>query len=232
MINEIVKICGLDRYEILNRLASCEGEGVTFEVEENCLDAKITMTADGVSKDVFDAVRCKVYNLFEDEVYSAKDASLQELVGRELKVSGRVLGVAESLTGGEICSRIVEVDGISKHFYEGIVCYNSETKISRLGVSRYAIENYGAVSRQTAYEMVQGITKAPVDIGVATTGLAGPTGDEGKPVGLVYIGVGVGDFIIVFEEHFKGNRNQIRKCATNMALFYLLRYLKGNIWNF
>ncbi len=232
MINEIVKICGLDSCELLARLASCEGEGVTFEVEEDCLDAKITMTADGISKDAFDAVRCKVYNLFEDEVYSAKDASLQELVGRELKVSDRVLGVAESLTGGEVCSRIVEVDGISKHFYEGIVCYNSEAKISRLGVSRYAIENYGAVSRQTAYEMVLGITKAPVDIGVATTGLAGPTGDEGKPVGLVYIGVGAGDFIIVFEEHFTGNRNHIRRCATNMALFYLLRYLKGKIWNF
>ena len=233
MIKEILKICGLEKEEICARLVNLVGRGVDFIVEETDLDARITMTAgDDISKSAFDEVRCAVYNFFENEVYSATDTSLQELIGRELKMGDRVLGVAESLTGGEICSRLIQVQGISKHFYEGIVCYNAKSKIYRLGVSGYTIEQYGTVSRQTAYEMVQGITAAPVDIGLATTGLAGPEGDEGKPVGLVYIGVGAGSFIIVFEEHFKGDRNKIRACATNMALFYLLRYLKGQIWNF
>ena len=69
----------------------------------------------------------------------------------------------------------------------------------------------------------------PVNLGLATTGLAGPTSDEGKPVGLVYIGVGAGDFITVFEKHLAGERNHIRRATANLALFYLIRYLRGDI---
>ena len=77
--------------------------------------------------------------------------------------------------------------------------------------------------------MVRGLLEPPVDLGLATTGLAGPQGDEGKPVGLVYIGVGAGDFITVFEKRFTGDRNRIRNSAANTALFYLVRYLRGDI---
>lgn len=229
MIKEVVKICGLTKAEILKKLARFEDSGVVFDVEEDCLDAKITMKTPKSNRR-FDETRCAVYNLFENEVYCASDQGLTELVAHYLKANERVLGVAESLTGGEICSRLVGVAGISKYFYEGIVCYNSESKVERLGVSEETLAKYGAISKQTAYEMVKGIAVAPVDIGLATTGLAGPDGDEGKPVGLVYIGVGAGEFILVFERRFKGDRNHIRKCATNVALFYLLRYLTGNIW--
>lgn len=229
MVKEVVKICGLEKDEILHKLSAVQSGGVSFDVEEDCLDAKITMTA-SCGGDEFDRVRCAVYNVFENEVYSAGDAKLQDLVGHFLKVNGRMLAVAESLTGGEICSCLTEVAGISENFYEGIVCYNKSSKTLRLGVSRNTLDTYGAISKQTAYEMVKGIVVSPVDIGLATTGLAGPDGDEGKPVGLVYIGVGAGDFILVFERHFNGDRNRIRKCAANVALFYLLRYLKGDVW--
>lgn len=229
MIREVVKICGLTRTEILKRLAPFADSGVDFNVEEDCLDAKISMSTPRANRR-FEETKCAVYNAFENEVYCASDRGLTELVAHYLKVNGRVLGVAESLTGGEICSRLIEVSGISRNFYEGIVCYNSDSKVERLGVSRDTLEKYGAISRQTAYEMVKGIATDPVDIGLATTGLAGPDGDEGKPVGLVYIGVGAGDFILVFERRFKGSRNHIRRCAANVALFYLLRYLNGNIW--
>lgn len=229
MICEVVRICGLTGTEILKRLSAFEGLGVEFSVEEECLDAKITMTAPRRDKS-FEHVLCGVYNVFENEVYSASDAGLTELVGHFLKLNGRTLAVAESLTGGEICSRIASIAGISKHFYEGIVCYNSESKKYRLGVNDGTLARYGAISGQTAYEMVQGLLVSPVDIGLATTGLAGPDGDEGKPVGLVYIGVGAGEFILVFKRRFSGDRNHIRKCAANVALFYLLRYLKGDVW--
>lgn len=229
MIKEVVKICGLTKAEILKKLSVFEGSGVEFAVEEDCLDAKITMTTPRGNK-LFEQVKYGVYNAFENEVYSAADTDLIELVGHFLKVNGRTLAVAESLTGGEICSQIASIAGISKYFYEGIVCYNTESKKYRLGVSLNTLKKYGAISKQTAYEMVKGLTVAPVDIGLATTGNAGPTGDEGKPVGLVYIGVGAGDFILTFERRFEGDRNHIRKCASNVALFYLLRYLKGDVW--
>lgn len=229
MIREVLRLCGLDKDQIFDRLAKFAGCGVDFKVEEDCLDAKIEMTSN-LDKERFNEIRCAIYATFENEIYSASDIGLPQLVKHYLKTNGRTLGVAESLTGGMICQKLTAIEGISKYFYEGIVCYDKSSKILRLGVSRNTLETYGAISKQTAYEMVQGIATAPVDIGLATTGLAGPAGDEGKPVGLVYIGVGAGEFILTFEKHFKGDREQIRKCATNCALFYLLRYLMGNVW--
>lgn len=228
MIIEIVKICGLSKEEILSKLKVFEGFGVEFSVVENCLDATITMTSDA-SRDVFETVKSRVYNVFEEEVYSASEGSLEEIAARLLKMNNRTLAVGESLTGGEICSRLTSIAGISANFYEGIVCYNRASKVERLGVPKSVLADYGAVSRETAYAMVKGLCKRPVDIALATTGLAGPTGDEGKPVGLVYIAVGGGEFITVFERRFSGSRNEIRTATSNVALFYLIRYLKGDI---
>ena len=228
MIREIVKICGLDKEEIESRLKKFDGFGVEFSVEEDCLDAKISMTS-GATRQTFEMVKSRVYNVFEEEVYSAVEGSLEEIAARLLKMNNRTLAVGESLTGGEICSRLTAIPGISANFYEGIVCYNRMSKADRLGVPKSVLADYGAVSRETAYAMVKGLCKRPVDIALATTGLAGPTGDEGKPVGLVYIGVGGGDFITVFERKFSGSRNEIRRATSNVALFYLIRYLKGDI---
>ena len=228
MIREIVKICGLCKEEIFSKLKVFEGFGVEFSVVENCLDATITMTSDA-SRDVFETVKSRVYNVFEEEVYSASEGSLEEIAARLLRMNNRTLAVGESLTGGEICSRLTSIAGISANFYEGIVCYNRASKVERLGVPKSVLANYGAVSRETAYAMVKGLCKRPVDIALATTGLAGPTGDEGKPVGLVYIAVGGGEFITVFERRFSGSRNEIRTATSNVALFYLIRYLKGDI---
>ena len=228
MIKEIVKICGLDKEEIESRLKKFDGFGVEFSVEENCLDATITMTSSAL-RQTFEMVKSRVYNAFEEEVYSAVEGSLEEIAARLLKMNNRTLAVGESLTGGEICSRLTAIPGISANFYEGIVCYNRMSKADRLGVPKSVLADYGAVSRETAYAMVKGLCKRPVDIALATTGLAGPTGDEGKPVGLVYIGVGGGDFITVFERKFSGSRNEIRRATSNVALFYLIRYLKGDI---
>lgn len=228
MIREIVKICGLDKEEIEDRLKKFDGLGVEFSVEEDCLDATISMTSDA-TRQTFETVKSRAYNVFEEEVYSAVEGSLEEIAARLLKMNNRTLAVGESLTGGEICSRLTAIPGISANFYEGIVCYNRMSKADRLGVPKSVLADYGAVSRETAYAMVKGLCKRPVDIALATTGLAGPTGDEGKPVGLVYIGVGGGDFITVFERKFSGSRNEIRRATSNVALFYLIRYLKGDI---
>lgn len=228
MITEVMKVCGLDCTEICDRLQTFAESGVEFSVEECCLDAKITMTTELDGKR-FDAVKSRVYNAFDEQVYSAEDSTLHELAARLLKLNGRTLSVAESLTGGEICSRLTSVAGISENFYEGVVCYNRGSKMHRLCIPKALLGAYGAVSRETAYAMVRGLLVPPTDIGLATTGLAGPRGDEGKPVGLVYIGVGAGDFITVFEKRLGGDRNTVRMSAANLALFYLVRYLRGDI---
>lgn len=225
---ETIKICGLSGEEIAERLKKFDGFGVDFSVKEDCLDAAITMKSTE-NRTTFEMVKSRVYNAFEEEVYSAVDGVLEEIAAKLLKMNNRTLAVAESLTGGEICSRLTAIPGISANFYEGIVCYNRGSKTDRLGVPKTVLGEYGAVSRETAYAMVKGLCRRPVDIALATTGLAGPAGDEGKPVGLVYIAVGGGDFITVFERKFSGSRNEIRKATSNVALFYLIRYLKGDI---
>ncbi len=228
MFKGVVRICGLDKAQIENRLRSLGELGVDIFVKEECLDARIELRGD-ISRNDFQSAMGKVSGVFADEIYGIGDKELNELAVELLRLNKKVLSVAESLTGGEICSRIIEVSGASANFYEGVVCYDSRSKTNRLGVSKNTLIEHGAVSRQTAYEMVQGISCAPANIGLATTGLAGPTADEGKPVGLVYIGVGGGDFITVFERHFEGDRNHIRHSVANVALFYLVRYLKGDI---
>lgn len=175
MISEAMKICGLSEEAILHELAAFEGEGVEFEVEEDCLDARITMRSE-LDKKSFDSVKSRVYNIFAEQVYSAEDRELHELAAQLLRLNGRTLAVAESLTGGEICSRLTSVPGISENFYEGVVCYDRGAKMHRLRIPKALLGAYGAVSRETAYAMVKGLLDPPVDIGLATTGLAGPQG--------------------------------------------------------
>lgn len=89
-----------------------------------------------------------------------------------------------------IASNLVEYPGISAALVEGCVTYSNEAKMHRLGVKAETLEKYGAVSEETAKEMAEGIARTSgADIGVATTGVAGPESSEGKPVGLVYIAI-------------------------------------------
>lgn len=228
MIEETMRICGLDEQTVRLRLTDFLGRGITFEVEENNLDCRIVMTSAG-RVETFEDVKSQVYNRFEEEVYSASDTPLHEIAAKLLKMNKRTLAVAESLTGGAICSRLTSVAGISENLYEGIVCYNRASKMNRLNIPRSFLGEYGTVSRETAVAMVKGLLSPPVDIALSTTGLAGPSGDEGKPVGLVYIAVGGGEFITAFEKKLSGTRNEIREQTVNLALFYLVRYLKGDI---
>lgn len=228
MFKETVKLFGLSAEQIAERLEKADTSRVDVEISEYCLDASLTMSSSATAEE-FGRAKSSIYNLFEEEVYCSSDISMEILAAKLLKMNKRTLAVAESLTGGMICSRLASVPGISENLYEGVVCYDRRSKMDRLGVRRATLANYGAVSRQTAYEMVDGIAKAPADIGLATTGLAGPSGDEGKPVGLAYVGVGAGEFITVFEKRLSGSRNEIRTACANAALFYLIRYLKGDI---
>lgn len=228
-MEDTIKICGLEKDEIVKRLEPFFDKGIAFKLEVKNLDAKLILSTLSLTQMEFEIIKSDILSVFENDLYSVTDISLNLLAAKLLRLNNRVLGVAESLTGGNVCSKLCEIPGVSDNFYEGVVTYNSRSKVERLGVKKETLSQFGAVSRQTAKEMVQGIVKGSIDIGLSTTGLAGPTGEGEKPVGLVYIGVGAGDFIAVFENVFSGDRNEIREKATNMALFYLVRYLKGNI---
>ncbi len=104
---------------------------------------------------------------------------------------GKTVAVAESCTGGLISSLLTDVSGSSEYIKENFVTYANEAKTTYLGVSEETLKKYGAVSPETAKEMVEGLLKnTDCDFAIATTGIAGPTGGtEEKPVGLMYLGL-------------------------------------------
>lgn len=113
------------------------------------------------------------------------------VLGERLAARGETLATAESLTGGLIGSRVTDVPGASDYFDRGFVTYAYDAKRAELGVSREALDAHGAVSAPVARRMAAGARdRADVTWGVSATGIAGPGGGrQGKPVGLVYVGV-------------------------------------------
>lgn len=136
---------------------------------------------------------------------------------------------AESCTGGLLSKRITEVSGSSSVFECGICSYANRIKNKLLGVNQHTLDTVGAVSSETAEQMADGVMKlADADFGVATTGIAGPTGGtEDKPVGLVYIAVCDKRSTVVIKAKLwdleTPERELIRKISSDIALYYLLR---------
>ena len=137
---------------------------------------------------------------------------------------GVKLATAESCTGGLIAALLTEISGSSDVFECGFVTYSNASKIKLLGVDAQLIEQYGAVSEQVACAMAQGvIAKTGVDVAVAVTGIAGPSGGtQQKPVGLVYIAVASKNNVTCEQNIFTGNREQVRLSSVEKALGMLL----------
>ena len=168
----------------------------------------------------------KLYNRISEFIIGEDDERIENTIFECLNSGEKTLTIstAESCTGGMIASKLIEVPGISENFIEGIVSYSNEAKIKRLKVKKETLEKYGAVSEEVAREMLTGLK---TDIGISTTGIAGPDGGtKEKPVGLVYIGIKVKDEVKVFKRELKGDRNKIRQRAMMHALYNLLKILK------
>ena len=158
---------------------------------------------------------------FGNAVYTTKEeVTLEEKVVKMLKKQQLTMVTAESCTGGMLASKIINVSGVSEVFKAGLVTYANEAKRELLGVRKKTLKKYGAVSRETAEEMVLGaVSRYDADVAVSVTGIAGPEGGtEEKPVGLVYIGCYVCGELAVYECHFTGTREKIRETTVVTAL--------------
>jgi len=146
--------------------------------------------------------------------------SIETIVSKLLIKNKLTISIAESCTGGLVSSTFINYPGISSVFVEGCVTYSNESKINRLGVNPNILDIYGAVSEETAIEMVEGIAKNfNTNVAISTTGIAGPGGGSiEKPVGLVYIGIYINGNTTVKKYIFNGNREEIRIQATKNAI--------------
>lgn len=157
-----------------------------------------------------------------------EDSSLHDVLVSELKKRNETIACAESCTGGTLASLITSVPGSSSVFQGGIVCYTNDVKNQLLDVPEEVLSTDGAVSRQTAQLLAENVrAKLGATYGVSVTGVAGPEPSEGKPVGLVYVGIaGEGMPTVVKELRLAGRRKAIVGRAAKFALFYALQMQK------
>ena len=130
----------------------------------------------------------------------------KKLIDKKLTIS-----VAESCTGGLLASNLTKLANSSKYFQMGLVTYSNEAKIKILKVNKNIIKKYGAVSKECCEAMVKNLSKiSESKINVSITGIAGPGGGSKlKPVGLVYIGIKMGKYLLIFENKFKSKKRSL-----------------------
>ena len=154
--------------------------------------------------------------------------SLEEKIGELLNAKKMTLSTAESCTGGSIAALITSVPGSSEYFKGGVVAYSNEVKMNMLHVSPETLQKYGAVSRETVIEMVQGVMESmKTDCAVATSGIAGPGGGTPeKPVGTIWMAVACGGLIVTEKEEGDAGRAENVKKTVHNALLLLSRLLE------
>ena len=174
-----------------------------------------------------DEVAGVVEDELDDAVYSRNGESLEQIVGYWLQMRNATVAVAESCTGGLLAERITSVSGSSRYFLGGAVVYSNNLKTELAGVPAEMIDRHGAVSREVAAALAEGIRyRCESTLGVGITGVAGPTGGTPeKPVGMVFHAVASSTGTEVVQRNFPGDRKRIRRFASTMALDMVRRKL-------
>ena len=164
----------------------------------------------------------------ESTLAASGPRSEPERLVERLRDLGWTLGIAESLTGGLVAASVVAVPGASAVFRGGVVAYATDLKASLLWVDATLLEVHGPVHPRVARQMADGIRRAvgddhgPADVGIATTGIAGPVSDDGQPVGTVHVAVSTPLGSRVESLRLTGDRTQIRTEATARAVLLAL----------
>ncbi|MGK2949061.1 MAG: competence/damage-inducible protein A [Acidimicrobiales bacterium] len=184
---------------------------------------KVRLTARGSSEEetagLLDAEEAEVRSVLGPLVFSSEDLPMEAEVGRLLRDRGLTLAVAESLTGGLVASRVVSVPGASEWFKGGVVAYDSQVKLDLLGVPAGPV-----VSEAAVLAMADGVRHLlGADVGLATTGVAGPAEQEGQPPGTVWLGVALGDRVEATLVRLPGDRERVRHMSV-ISLMDKLRH--------
>ncbi len=232
-VSKNVEIFGMGESEVESRIRSLMENSVNPTIAPYCGDGEVRLrvTASGKTKDECEKLVAGAIEQIKTSevgpyVYGV-DTTLEGAFVDRCRECGKVVATAESCTGGLVAKRITDVSGSSEMFGYGCVTYANEAKMKLLGVKAETLEKYGAVSEHTAREMASGVRAlSGADIGVATTGIAGPGGGTAeKPVGLVYLGVASDKGVRAVKLLLKGDRDRVRILASSNALAEAMREL-------
>ena len=197
------------------------------------VEAIVRITAKAKSEEeankLIDPVAEEIYRRFGKSIYAEGETNIQNTVCKKLIEDNITIACAESCTGGLVAAAFTDMPGISSVFKEGAVTYSNEAKMKRLGVKKETLDKYGAVSAQTAAEMAEGIAKTSgCEIGVSTTGIAGPGGGTiEKPVGLVYIGFYRNGVVKTKKLNYPGLRETVRARTVDAVFNFIRNELEG-----
>ncbi|MGN0306456.1 MAG: competence/damage-inducible protein A [Lachnospiraceae bacterium] len=222
-----VKLCGIGESkaetQILDLLEKQGNPTIAPYAKTGEVHFRITAKAESEqkAKALVEPVVQKLKERFGTLVYTAREeVTLEQAVADLLQEKRWKIATAESCTGGMVAARLTRVAGVSGVFETGMVTYANSTKKELLGVKEKTLTTYGAVSSQTAEEMVLGLAqRTGAEVSLSITGIAGPSGGtKEKPVGLVFMGCRVKDRTVIKEFHFSGNREKIRESSVAAAL--------------
>ncbi|WP_337873162.1 competence/damage-inducible protein A [Ignavibacterium sp.] len=231
----ILQTTGIPESTLFERLGNLDelllGAKMAFLPNQFGVKLRITVTEKDaqIATSILNEIEQKIRTKVGRYIYARGEETLEEVIGKILTDRGLTLAVAESCTGGEICTRITNVSGSSKYFERGIVTYSNASKVELLKVNEDTLAENGAVSSEVAMQMAEGVRAVSgTDVGISTTGILGPTGaTTNKPVGLVYIGYCDEKVCTARKFLFGDDRVLNKQRATQAALEMLRRQLLG-----
>ena len=235
IVSRTLRTAGVGESRLAERLALWDDAGagdVTLAYLASPGEVRVRLTAVGATREEALAeiapVEARVRGELGEIVYGLDEETLEAVVGRLLRERGLTLATAESLTGGLVGGRITGHPGASDYYLGGVVAYATDAKSSQLGVDRDLLDADGPVSEPVAAAMAEGARKAfGADLGLAATGVAGPTEQSGRPVGTLCLGVADAAGTTTRTLTAPGDRTQVRLWTSSVALDLLRRRLEG-----
>ncbi len=233
IVSRVLKTCGISESKLDQAIGDYfrEMRNPTIGVLAHAGEIHVRLTCKGEDPTeitrMLDELEAKIRGRLGALIFGRDEEKLEALVGHLMRERHATLAVAESCTGGLIASRLTDIPGSSDYFERGVVAYSVEAKEEILGVPEEMVREFGAVSVPVVRAMADGVRlKSRTTFGLATTGIAGPTGGTPeKPVGLVCIALAWDGGDLAREYRFHGGRELIKYRATQMALEMLRRHL-------
>lgn len=230
---KVIKVTGISESAVQDLIKDLGGQGnpgITYLASPGQVQVRITAQATNTdqAEKMVEELSEKVSCRFKDYIFSYGDENVESIVGKQLLDKGMSISVAESCTSGLIAARLTDVPGSSAYFIGGVAAYSNEVKKAILGVAPEVIDLHGAVSKETAVAMAEGVRNLiHTSLGLAVTGIAGPDGDTPtKPIGLVYIALASAGGTSYRKFHFPGNRLAVRMGTVNAALNMVRSFLQ------
>lgn len=201
---------------------------VAYCVHYGIVDVRFSSRDKKLSREQLEVIGHEARELLGEDFVCFGHCSLAKVVLDELRALDRTLAIAESCTGGLLCSEFTNLPGASKVFVGGVVCYSNDVKVSKVGVPESILEQHGAVSAECAVAMASGISeRLSTDYGLSVTGFAGPGGgDEKNPVGTIHLGYHSPVGVWCKTVRYAGGRLDVKARAVHAALDWIRRKLR------